>query len=255
MAPASRKICQVPGCQYGDPDSNGVWGPYVTDPECVRRKEVLNDLNSHVEMAHKFLMRQAKDETKKIATKAQLIDAEAKKIAAQTAANIQLQVNNEVGDSETASDTTSNTQNTRRFADKWDSLPRPRLEDNCSQSDWKFFATQWKRYTEGVNMSPAQQVQHLWAACSETLQRNLHMGRGNKILDPKQLLDHLHFIAVQRKNNLVNIVDMQRMGQNTNETTLQFSNRLNGQADLCDFSVNCPNCQESVSYKDLTIMH
>ena len=244
-------MCQVPGCQYGDPDDNGARGPYVTDPECTRRDKVIANLNSYVSMDHVFLMRQAEDETKKLAAKAQLIDAEAKKIAAQTAANLQ-QVHDEVEGSETSS--ASTTGNARRFTDKRDSLPRPKLEDNATQSDWKFFKAQWKLYTDGINMSPAQEIQHLWAACSETLQRNLHMGGAAKILDPKDLLNHIHFIAVQRKNNLVNIVDMQRMGQNSGETTLQFSNRLNGQADLCDLSVDCPTCHAPVSYKDHNIM-
>ena len=112
MPPATRKMCQVPGCQYGDPDGDGVCGPYLTDPECIRRKEVIQDLNSHVEMAHNFLMRQAEDDTKKIAARAKLIDAEAKKIAAQTAANSQQQVQDEV-DSEDSPATATVSRETR----------------------------------------------------------------------------------------------------------------------------------------------
>ena len=174
MAPASRKMCQVQGCQYGDPDEHGARGPYITDPECTRRDEVLADITNHVEMAHNFLMRQAEDETKKIAAKAQLIDAEAKKIVAQTAANVQQQVVDEVDPSNVSE--SGSVQVNKRVQDKRDSLPRPKLEENCSESDWHFFASQWKRYTQGTHMSPAQEVQHLWAACTETLQRSLHMG-------------------------------------------------------------------------------
>ena len=66
MPPAPSKTCQVPGCQYGLPDDSGLRGPYVTDPECTKREEVIQDLNSHVEMAHNFALRKEEDETKKI---------------------------------------------------------------------------------------------------------------------------------------------------------------------------------------------
>ena len=65
----------------------------------------------------------------------------------------------------------------------------------------------------------------------------------------------LKFLAGQRHNNIVNIVEFQRMGQFLDETVNAFSTRLNGHADICDLSVPCPDCNIDVSYKDQFIMH
>ena len=139
--------------------------------------------------------------------------------------------------------------------DKRENLPRPKIAEDSSESDWAFFKAQWGRYVQGTQMLPTQQIQHLWAACSENLQRQLHNGGGNKILDPQILMEHVRLLAVKAKNNIVNIVELQRMGQGNQESMMQYSTRLNGQADLCDFSVDCTDCGHPVSYKEKVIMH
>ena len=62
-------------------------------------------------------------------------------------------------------------------------------------------------------------------------------------------------LAVKRKNNLVHVVEMQRMGQSNNETITQFATRLRGQAKVCDLTVECPQCQRDVSYGEQAIMY
>lgn len=68
-------------------------------------------------------------------------------------------------------------------------------------------------------------------------------------------MEHIRLLAGKAKNNLVNIVELQRMGQGNQETIMQFSTRLNGHADLCDFSIDCTACGEQVSYKEKDILH
>ena len=202
-------------------------------------------------MAHLLPIRQAEDKTKKIEAKALLLQAEVQKINAENNTNNATDEQEPSADNQSASQTTT----TNKFNDKRDNLPRPKIEENSSESDWDFFKAQWKQYVQGTNMSSSQEIQHLWAACSETLQYNLHNGGGNRILDPQILLEHIRLLAVQRKNNLVNIVELQHMGQGQQESIMQFSTRLNGQADLCDLVVECTDCGQSVSFKEKTIMH
>ena len=202
-------------------------------------------------MAHLLPIRQAEDITKKIEARAKLIDAEARKITAEHLFNVDT-TDNQDEDSETATQTQTRAQ---RFNDQRNNIPRPKIDENCTDSDWAFFKAQWSRYILGTHMTPQQEIHYIWDACSKTLQRNLHNGAGNRIQDPKVLLEHLKLLAVKGKNNLVNIVELQRMGQGHQETVMQYSTRLNGQTDLCDFTVECTGCGESVSYKDKTIMH
>ena len=127
----------------------------------------------------------------------------------------------------------------RRFQQKRDSIPRPSIQENSTDSDWSFFEAQWKRYMLGSNMTAAEEIQQMWAACSQSLQRQLHNGGGARAKTPTQLLASIKFLAVKRHNNIVNIVEFQRMGQLPDETVNAFSTRLNGHADICDLFVPC----------------
>ncbi len=68
-------------------------------------------------------------------------------------------------------------------------------------------------------------------------------------------------LAVQHRNNLVNILTLQKMGQEREEGVLAFIARLNGQVSLCDQEVTCPSisCGKRVSftewYKTLQLIH
>ena len=45
------------------------------------------------------------------------------------------------------------------------------------------------------------------------------------------------------------------MGQHRVETISAFSAQKNGQATLCDLTVQCSNCEHDVSFKEKTIMY
>ena len=45
------------------------------------------------------------------------------------------------------------------------------------------------------------------------------------------------------------------MGQAADETITQYSKRLNGQAQVCDLTVECPDCQREVSFREKTVMY
>lgn len=104
-------------------------------------------------------------------------------------------------------------------------------------------------------MSAQQQVHHLWAACSQSLQRSLHNSGAHILTDPKALMEDIRMLAVKRKNNLVNIVELQRMGQGAQETITQYTSRLMGQGDICDFTIQCSECEHDFSFRDRIIMY
>ena len=54
---------------------------------------------------------------------------------------------------------------------------------------------------------------------------------------------------MQRRNNLVNILKLQKMGQERDERVLAFVARLNGQVSLCDLNVLC-TCSKVVSFAE-----
>ena len=54
---------------------------------------------------------------------------------------------------------------------------------------------------------------------------------------------------------MVNIVDLQRMGQSAHETITAFITRLQGQADLCDLVTECPDCNRDIPFRDKLITY
>ena len=188
MPPPSQKRCDYPGCSYGTPGENGEATPFFTSDSNTKKEEVIEELKNHVEMAHLLPIRLAEDRTKALENQAQLVQAEANKLREETAHLLATQ--SSVAGSDSGSTTPSVQQSSdnsaaRPFIDKRDALPRPQIEENISSADWAFFKGQWDRYVHGSNMSSTQQVHHLWAACSQKLQRALHNGVPSTSLTPR----------------------------------------------------------------------
>merc|ERR1712239_111632 len=127
----------------------------------------------------------------------------------------------------------------------------PVVEENCTESDWSFFVAEWNRYSTAVGLDGDEPgaVRQLWAACSDGLRRALHNDGAQSETAVQQLLQHVKSLAVKRRNNLVNIMTLQKMGQQREEGVLSFLSRLNGQADLCDLQVAC-SCNKLVCFKE-----
>ena len=85
----------------------------------------------------------------------------------------------------------------RKFVQKRDSIPRRTVEENSTESDWAFFLAQWSRYTQGAEMTTAQELQQLWAACPLPIQRQLHNRGGQCCLTTLKLLNQMKVIRLE----------------------------------------------------------
>ena len=137
MPNAARRSCQVPGCELGPPDDNGIRGPYFTHEENATKAEVKEDLESHVEMAHKIPMQQAQTNTKQVEASTQQIQAKTKETEAETR-RLLVERGTDIQDAPQTEDNTAQ----RRFHEKRDSIPRPTMEENSTESDFSFFQAQ-----------------------------------------------------------------------------------------------------------------
>ena len=61
-------------------------------------------------------------------------------------------------------------------------------------------------------MLPKAQIQHIWAACEEPLKHAMHSGGAGKLTDPAELQMMVKSLAFKRRNNIINIIELQRMG-------------------------------------------
>ena len=84
----------------------------------------------------------------------------------------------------------------------------------------------------------------------------LHNQGATSSTTEEDLLETIRLLAVKKRNNLVNVIDFQRMCQERDERVQGYLARLNGAAELCDLTVSwkCPGmeCKEvnQVSFKE-----
>ena len=123
-----------------------------------------------------------------------------------------------------------------------------------TESDWSFFTASWERYAEACKLEPGEEVRHLWSACSDSLQKTLHNKGAGSEKDKVKLMDIIKQLAVKKRNNLVNVIAFQQMCQERDEGVHGFLARLNGQAELCDMTVSCPEHGCDVSFKERLTM-
>merc|ERR1712082_217500 len=158
-------------------------------------------------------------------TSAKHLEAEAKKIAAETkkyeAETAMLEAER---DGPSGGTTPASSKGERKAP-----MERPSVDEGVTEGDWSFFLAEWGLYMEAVGLSgdgPGA-VRHLWSACSEGLRRALHNDGARDETDPKMLLSRIKSLAVKRRNNLVNVMTLQGMGQEREEGVHAFLARLN----------------------------
>ena len=127
MPPASRITCSVPGCVSGPiPEGSDTPGPYITHVECTTRADVKEDLREHVNMVHELPLKHQQ--------------VEAQKYQAETD---RLRLTPKPLEDEIEHEDVQNTANKQRS--KLETIPRPKIQPNATQSDWSFFVAQWER--------------------------------------------------------------------------------------------------------------
>merc|ERR1712082_187787 len=182
---------------------------------------------------------------------AKKLDAEAKKILAETK-KYEAETARIATERETDQDAPRSSGEPR--GERKAPMERPSMDEGVMEGDWSFFLAEWERYCDAVGLrsDASGAVRHLWSACSESLRRALHNDGAREETSVTAVLGRIKSLVVKRRNNLVNVMTMQGMSQDREEGVHAFLARLNGQANLCDLQITCPqpNCQKEVSFKE-----
>ena len=233
MTKPKSKKCQVPGCTGGDDG-----GTYWTDPDNNTTAERDKDLVDHVYQAHTLGKELLEVEAKKLEAAAKDVEARASQYRAETE---RLKQSGELG---VGGDQTQVSRGERKAQ-----LDRPTIDEGATEADWSFFKSEWDRYAAATSLSGGAALTQLWSTCSQELRKALHNDGASTEKDLGRLLQRIKSLAVKRSNNLVNILILQGLGQDREETVGAFVARLHGQSDLCDLSVMC-SCKAKVSFKE-----
>ena len=137
MPNATRKICDFPECDKGEPDEDGGPTPYITPEGIATRQEVSADLTSHVFRAHELPLRHQEAAVNKLRAETEKVQAETARVLADRAPAVP---------AVPAPPQQPAPQHAHHNIDRRDRMPRPQIDEGVSQSDWNFFTECCKIY-------------------------------------------------------------------------------------------------------------
>jgi len=149
----------------------------------------------------------------------------------------------------------SNPSNT---AAKQQRLPRPTLNDDVTETEWRFFEAEWARYKRSSKLIGQDAIDQLWACISKDLALQCYnAGADTTNTTEEELMVLLEKFSVQAKNKLVQVVEYLNLSQSENESINKFISRVKGVSKVCNFSITCTksSCGQKVSYGDQLNSH
>ena len=138
---------------------------------------------------------------------------------------------------------------------KVDKRPRPEIQEDMSEHDWRFFLSEWKDYTRATGITNQNLLDELWSCMSPDLRRLAFDQGGKDDLDSEEkMLSRIRGLAVSVLHAAVHTVSLHEAQQASTESTKAFSARVRGIATNCDLSKTCV-CKKEVSFLDETVYH
>ena len=138
---------------------------------------------------------------------------------------------------------------------KVDKRPRPEIQEDMSEHDWRFFLSEWKDYTRATGVIGQHLLDELWNCMSADLRR-LAFNQGSKEdLDTEgKMLERIRNLAVSVLHAAVHTVTLHESRQSPGESTKAFAARVRGTATNCNLTKTC-ECSKQVSFLDETVYH
>ena len=134
---------------------------------------------------------------------------------------------------------------------KVERVKRPTITSAGTTSDWQYFQTRWEEYVAATKVTGKDKVLQLLECCDEALRKDLtrsNVGLSNKT--EREVLLAIKALAVRDENVMVSRVALNDMRQDREETIRSFCARLRGQASVCQYTIQCPNCEHDVDYTE-----
>jgi len=137
---------------------------------------------------------------------------------------------------------------------KTERVKRPSISASGTSEEWAYFTQRWDDYKHATRISGPDIVYQLLECCDDTLRRDLTRSFNHLTSnDEPTLLQLIKSLAVRQENIMVARVELQQMRQDRDESIRAFSARLKGQANICQYSVDC-ECGAQINYSDQMVM-
>ena len=138
---------------------------------------------------------------------------------------------------------------------KSEKVRRPTISLGGTPEEWAYFTSRWSDYKAATKLNGPDATMQLLECCDETFMKDLTRTNGGSLRGKSEtdVLEAIHSLTVRIENIMVSRVELMNSRQDRHEPIRTIAARLQGQAGVCDFLVECSNCTEKVSYKDQMI--
>ena len=127
---------------------------------------------------------------------------------------------------------------------------RPSIDMGVSTERWVYFQKRWNTYKMSTGLAGADIQGQLMDTCSEQLRYVMFQDHNDIEQQPEiNILDSIRRLDVKAENVMVSRVLLNNLQQQADEGIRNFTARVKGQADLCQFTKQC-TCTNTVRYTD-----
>ena len=138
---------------------------------------------------------------------------------------------------------------------KLDKKLRPVSTLGMTELNWRFFLSEWSRYTRQTGIKDQVLLDELWSTMDTELRQLAFSEGAEETLNTEALmLVRIKSLAVTVLHASVHIVTLHDMKQLPSETVKSFSARVRGTAANCELSKTCTSatCEQKVSFLEDT---
>ena len=127
---------------------------------------------------------------------------------------------------------------------------RPSIDMGVTTERWVYFQKRWNTYKISTGIAGADIQGQLMDTCSEQLRYVMFQDNNDIEQQPElHILESIRRLAVKAENVMVSRVVLNNLQQQADEGIRNFTARVKGQADLCQFTKQC-TCTNTVRYTD-----
>ena len=135
---------------------------------------------------------------------------------------------------------------------KVEAVRRPTISSAGSSEEWSYFLTRWTDYTSATKVAGTDRIIQLLECCNDELRKDLTRTEGGSLSNKPEadVLAAIKKLAVREENTMVARVTLHEMKQDRDEPIRAFGARIQGQANVCKYLLDCSSCGNEVNYKD-----
>ena len=147
----------------------------------------------------------------------------------------------------------ANTEQTAKPTTKVDKRPRPDINLEMSEHDWRFFLSEWDDYKRATGVVDQHMLDELWSCMTPDIRR-LAFDQGGKanLNTEEEMLKMIKRLSVSILHEAVHTVELHESKQLSTESTKAFAARVRGIATNCNLSKKCA-CSKEVTFIEETV--